>query len=84
MTEDREVSMIVTYGTDMGNSEDATMTFAEAVADIGIEAEARELNQVEVAELQDATHFVVVTSTFGDGEFTATVFWEAIRGAGPR
>ncbi|BDY30961.1 MAG: sulfite reductase flavoprotein subunit alpha [Mycolicibacterium mageritense] len=82
MTEDREVSMIVAYGTDMGNSEDAAMTFAESLADIGIKVEARELNQVEPAELQDATHFVVVTSTFGDGEFpdTATLFWEAISG----
>ncbi|AKS36698.1 sulfite reductase flavoprotein subunit alpha [Mycolicibacterium goodii] len=65
----------------MGSAEDAAMTFAEAAAEaLGIEAEARELNQIDVGELQSATHFVAVTSTFGDGEFpdTATLFWESI------
>ncbi|MCV7286364.1 sulfite reductase flavoprotein subunit alpha [Mycolicibacterium wolinskyi] len=81
MTDRRDFSLIVAFGTDMGNAEDAAMTFCEAAADtLGIESEARELNQIEVAELQQATHFVVVTSTFGDGEFpdNATLFWEAI------
>jgi sulfite reductase (NADPH) flavoprotein alpha-component len=72
--------MIVAFGTDMGNSEDAAMTFAEAAAGIGAEAEAVELNQVEVADLQNASHFVVVCSTFGEGEFpdNALLFWEAL------
>lgn len=75
-----DVSLIVAYGTDMGNSEDAAMTFAEAVGAIGIEVEAVELNQVEVSALQNATHFITVVSTFGEGEFpdSATLFWEAI------
>jgi sulfite reductase (NADPH) flavoprotein alpha-component len=64
----------------MGNAEDAAMTFAESIAAIGVEVEAIELNQVELADLATATHFVVVTSTFGEGEFpdNATLFWEAI------
>ncbi|OMC36024.1 sulfite reductase subunit alpha [Mycobacterium sp. GA-1841] len=64
----------------MGNAEDAAMTFAEATTAAGIPAEAVELNQVELDQLNTATHFIVVTSTFGDGEFpdTATLFWEAI------
>ena len=80
MTGQRDFSLIVAFGTDMGNAEDAAMTFAEAVAAIGIEAEAIELNQVELAELQSATHFVVVCSTFGEGEFpdNAVLFWEAL------
>lgn len=81
MTDRRDFSLIVAFGTDMGNAEDAAMTFCEAAADaLGIQSEARELNQIELAELQQATHFVVVTSTFGDGEFpdNATLFWEAI------
>ena len=83
MTEDRDFSLIVAYGTDMGNSEDAAMTFAEAAAAAGAEAEAVELNQVEVADLQLATHFVVVCSTFGDGEFpdNALLFWETLSAA---
>ena len=75
-----DLSLIVAFGTDMGNSEDAAMTFAEAVAAIGIEVEAVELNQVEVSELQNTTHFITVVSTFGEGEFpdSATLFWEAL------
>ena len=80
MTGRPDFSLIVAFGTDMGNSEDAAMTFTEAAAAIGIDAEAIELNQVELADLQTATHFIVVTSTFGDGEFpdNAVLFWEAI------
>ena len=80
MTGRPDFSLIVAFGTDMGNAEDAAMTFAEACQAAGIEAEAIELNQVEVADLQSTTHFVVVTSTFGDGEFpdNATLFWENI------
>ena len=80
MTDQRDVSLIVAFGTDMGNSEDAAMTFAEGAAAIGIETEAVELNQVDLAELQRATHFVVVCSTFGEGEFpdNALLFWEAL------
>lgn len=75
-----DISLIVAFGTDMGNAEDAAMTFAESVADIGIDTEAVELNQVELSQLQDTTHFVVVVSTFGEGEFpdSATLFWEGI------
>lgn len=78
----RQFSLIVGYGTDMGNAEDAAMTFTEMLETVGIEAEAIELNQIDVDELQSATHFIAVTSTFGDGEFpdNATLFWEAISG----
>lgn len=81
-----DVSLIVAFGSDMGNAEDAAMTFAEATAAIGITAEAIELNQVELADLRSATHFVVVTSTFGEGEFpdNAQLFWEALSGATER
>lgn len=81
MTCQPEFSLVVGYGTDMGNAEDAAMSFAEAAQDaLGIAIEAVELNQVEMSQLRSATHFIVVTSTFGEGEFpdSATVFWEAI------
>ena len=83
MTGRPDFSLIVAFGTDMGNSEDAAMTFTEAASAVGIDAEAIELNQVELADLQTATHFIVVTSTFGDGEFpdNAVLFWEAISAA---
>jgi len=62
------------------------MTFAEAVEAVGIEASAIELNQVELADLQSATHFIVVCSTFGEGEFpdNALLFWESISPATDR
>ena len=60
MTGQRDFSLLVAFGTDMGNAEDAAMTFAETVATIGVEAEAVELNHLDVAELQSDTHFVVV------------------------
>lgn len=74
-----EFSLIVGYGTDMGNAEDAALSFAEACVAAGIGAEARELNQIEIDELHTASHFVAVTSTFGDGEFpdNAALFWES-------
>ncbi|MCW2593141.1 MAG: FAD-binding protein [Mycobacterium sp.] len=39
-TGQRDSSLIVAFGTDMGNSEDAATTFAEAVEAVGIEARA--------------------------------------------
>lgn len=81
MTSQPEFSLVVGYGSDMGNAEDAAMTFAEAAEEaLGIDATAIELNQVEPADLQSATHFIVVCSTWGEGEFpdNASLFWEAI------
>jgi sulfite reductase (NADPH) flavoprotein alpha-component len=80
VTDGPDFSLIVAYGTDMGNSEDAAMTFAEGASAAGISAKAIELNQVDYADLMTATHFVVVCSTFGDGEFpdNALLFWEAL------
>lgn len=82
MTGRGDFSLIVAYGTDMGNAEDAAMSFVEALEVVGIEACAIELNQVDVADLQSASHFIAVTSTFGDGEFpdNAVLFWEALSG----
>lgn len=76
-----EFSMIVGYGSDMGNAEDAAMSFAEAFAEAtGRAAEAVELNQVDSDDLRSATHLIVVTSTWGDGEFpdNAALFREAL------
>jgi sulfite reductase (NADPH) flavoprotein alpha-component len=81
MTVRPEFSLIVGYGSDMGNAEDAAMSFAEALEEAtDIKAEAIELNQIELADLDTTTHFVVVTSTWGEGEFpdNASLFWEAI------
>ena len=51
---------------------------------IGVSATAIELNQVELADLQSATHFILVCSTWGEGEFpdNASLFWEALSADG--
>jgi sulfite reductase (NADPH) flavoprotein alpha-component len=85
LTSQPEFSLVVGYGSDMGNAEDAAMTFAEAVEDaLDVSVSAIELNQVEPADLQSATHFIVVCSTWGEGEFpdNASLFWEAISAEG--
>ncbi|QLL07614.1 diflavin oxidoreductase [Mycobacterium vicinigordonae] len=76
-----EFAIVIAYGSDMGNAEDAALSFAEALDEaVSTGVTAIELNQVDPADLQSVTHLVVVTSTFGDGEFpdNATLFWEAI------
>ncbi|MUM17595.1 sulfite reductase flavoprotein subunit alpha, partial [Mycobacteroides sp. CBMA 326] len=81
MTAQPDFSIVVGYGTDMGNAEDAAMSFTEALEEAtGVKSEAIELNQVDITDLQSATHFIVVVSTFGDGEFpdNALLFWEAL------
>jgi sulfite reductase (NADPH) flavoprotein alpha-component len=81
MTGRPEFSLIVGYGSDMGNAEDAAMSFAEALEeDMGICTEAIELNQLDLADLESTTHLIAVISTFGEGEFpdNAALFWEAV------
>lgn len=76
-----ECAVLVGYGSDMGNAEDAAMSFTEALEEtLGLSTTAIELNQVEPADLQSVTHFLVVCSTWGEGEFpdNAALFWEAI------
>ena len=85
MTAEPEFSLIVGYGSDMGNAEDAAMTFAEAVEEaLSISATAIELNQVEADDLRSATHLIVACSTWGEGEFpdNGSLFWEAISADG--
>ncbi len=84
MSESSDFSLLVAYGSDMGSAEYVAMQFAEATTAIGIAAEEIELNQVALADLQTATHLVVVVSTFGDGEFpdNATLFWEELSAPG--
>ena len=85
MTAEPEFSLIVGYGSDMGNAEDAAMTFAEAVEEaLGVSATAIELNQVEPGDLRSATHLIVACSTWGEGEFpdNGSLFWEAISADG--
>lgn len=82
-----EFSLIVGYASDMGAAEYVAMQLADACRERGIlavDVAETELNDIPLADLQAATHFVAVSSTFGDGEFpdNGTVFWEELSAAG--
>jgi sulfite reductase (NADPH) flavoprotein alpha-component len=74
------LSLIVGYGSETGGAESLAGLFTAAAKAIGIDATAVELNAVGKAELAAATHLVVITATYGEGEFpfNAYVFWELL------
>lgn len=88
MPDDPGFSLLIGYGSDMGTAEYIAMQLADAVKAQGIDATETELNDIPLDAVAAATHFVVVTSTFGDGEVpdNGTVFWEELcadRGQSP-
>ena len=74
-------SLVIGFGSEMGNAEDVALTFAENAEAAGLPTVAVELNGVDVTQLGSASHFIAVTSTSGDGEFphNAAVFWEELQ-----
>ncbi len=54
--------------------------FAQAARGVGIEIEPQYLNDLTLDSLAAATHFLVITATYGDGEvpYDAEVFWESL------
>jgi sulfite reductase (NADPH) flavoprotein alpha-component len=73
-------ALIVGYASDMGTAEFIAFQLTEALTPVGISAGEVELNEIELTDLQAATHLVVVASTFGDGEMpdNGALFWEAL------
>lgn len=80
MTQDRPFSLILGFGSETGNAQGLAKGFAEACQTIGITAEATELNRIKLQQLASASHFIVITSTSGEGEapYNAYVFWDAL------
>lgn len=66
------------YGSQTGAAETIAADFKAAAAAVGIELTPTRLNDVPVDSLADVTHFVVITSTYGDGELpdNAALFWD--------
>lgn len=85
MPDDPGFSLIIGYGSDMGTAEYIAMQLADAVKALGIDATETELNDISLDQVAAATHFVVVTSTFGDGEVpdNGAVFWEELCAGSP-
>lgn len=80
MAEVPPFSLILGFATETGNSAMVAKKFAQAAAAAGIDVEPQYLNDLDLDALRAATHFVVVTATYGDGElpYDAEVFWEEL------
>lgn len=86
MPERPEFSLIIGYASDMGTAEYIAMQLADAVKAIGVDVTETELNDVALDDVAAASHFIVVASTFGEGEVpdNGTVFWEELSAADTR
>jgi sulfite reductase (NADPH) flavoprotein alpha-component len=80
VSERPEFSLIIGYASDMGTAEYIAMQLADAVKAVGIDVTETELNDIALDDVAAASHFVVVASTFGEGEVpdNGTVFWEEL------
>ncbi|GAA4781576.1 sulfite reductase subunit alpha [Microbacterium gilvum] len=70
----------VLYGTQTGNSADIAEQLAAGARGSGLGANVAELDTAGVERLRAASHVVIVTSTYGEGEMPddAELFWEAL------
>lgn len=77
-------SLVLGFATETGNSTMVAKKFAQAARGVGIDVEPQYLNDLTMESLADATHFVVITATYGDGElpYDAEVFWEELSSQG--
>ncbi|MDG4663156.1 sulfite reductase flavoprotein subunit alpha [Mycobacterium sp. 236(2023)] len=84
MSDDSSFSLVLGFATETGNSTMVAKKFAQAARGVGIDVEPQYLNDLNMASLASATHFVVITATYGDGElpYDAEVFWEELSGDG--
>lgn len=84
MSDNDSFSLILGFATETGNSAMVAKKFAQAARGVGIDVEPQYLNDLNVQSLVNATHFVVVTATYGDGEmpYDAEVFWEELSADG--
>ncbi|PRC60329.1 sulfite reductase subunit alpha, partial [Mycobacterium sp. ITM-2017-0098] len=77
-------SLVLGFATETGNSTMVAKKFAQAARSVGIDVEPQYLNDLNMQSLVNATHFVVITATYGDGEmpYDAEVFWEELSADG--
>ncbi|MGB3355623.1 MAG: sulfite reductase flavoprotein subunit alpha [Mycobacterium sp.] len=80
MSDTTACELILGFATETGNSAMVAKKFAQAARAAGIEVEPQYLNDLTVESLLTATHFLVITATYGDGEvpYDAEVFWESL------
>ncbi len=70
----------VLYGTQTGNSEDLAERLVALLRENGLGADLAALDDADPERLAAASHLLVVTSTYGEGEMpdNAELFWEAL------
>ena len=80
MSDQSEFSLVIGYASDMGSAEYVAYQLATALKEVGIDVTETELNDIGYDDLRGATHFIVVASTWGDGELpdNGTLFWEML------
>ncbi|WP_156432871.1 sulfite reductase flavoprotein subunit alpha [Mycobacterium sp. M26] len=71
---------IIGYASDMGTAEYIAVQLSEHLTASGIDVGEVELNDISLGDLRSASHVIIVTSTFGDGEVpdNGVVFWEEL------
>ncbi|MGE0214434.1 diflavin oxidoreductase [Mycolicibacterium sp.] len=72
--------LVLGFATETGNAAMVAKTLAQAARGVGFDLEPTPLNDVSMDRLASATHLIVITSTYGDGEmpYDAEVFWEEL------
>lgn len=80
MSDNPAFELVLGFATETGNSTMVAKKFAQVVSGVGINVEPQYLNDLNMGSLVAATHFVVITATYGDGEvpYDAEVFWEEL------
>jgi sulfite reductase (NADPH) flavoprotein alpha-component len=72
--------MTILYGTQTGNAESVAEDTAELARSQGMAPVVRDMDDVDVAELESIERLLIVTSTYGEGEMpdNAQALWDAV------
>lgn len=62
------IALTILYGTQTGTAASLGKSFAKEATKRGFAAQAKDMAEFTVAQLQDVTNLLVITSTYGDGE----------------
>lgn len=83
MSDRERFSLVIGYASDMGSAEFVAFQLATALKEIGVDVTETELNDIGFDDLRTATHFLVVASTWGEGELpdNGALFWEMLSAA---
>src|SRR5688500_11736632 len=72
--------LLIGFGSQTGSAEQLARRIAKESANHGLAAQVKELNSISFELLHSTTHFLIVTSTWGDGDApdNAADFWKAL------